>query len=710
MRALRRSEYTKFMSNDIFLQQQATTQHFSLGTPRSFALSKDGSRVFFVRSKSGDDPQGCLWKLEVASGATEPVVVVDPGQFKERGDIPEAEKRRRERAREGAGGIVSFSIDELGHKAVFVMAGDLYIAEANGVRLLLDGEGAFDPRLSPDGASVAFVTDGSLRLLATDEGATPTTLAADEGEEVTWGMADFIASEEMGRMRGFWWSPDSQRLIAEYVDNNPVEKWYIAQPANPAARPQSIRYPAAGTPNARVGLALLDAHGRKVPITWDTKNFEYLVDVVWEHEQPVIVVQSRDQRTVHILQVDPATGTTTILDEITDARWVELGSTPLQLSNGELVQMKDQGKSRRLFRGKEAVTPPHLIVRAIHALTNDDSVIFSAWEDDPKVWSLWEMPPTGGPYKITNESAVYSAVAKGQSLVIRTQNMASPGVATTVLRRFGGAWTQVTDIKSYASKPSFTPRVAFHVSKTTQCPAALLLPEDYKGSQPLPVLLDPYGGPGAQRVVAAQAAYFDAQWWANQGFAVLITDNRGAPGRGPRWEKALFGDLIGPVIEDQIATLHDVAAHDERLDLSHVGIKGWSFGGYLAAYAVIRHPEVFHAAIAGAPVTDWHLYDTHYTERYLGEPRSNKTAYNACSLLEEAHKLSRPLLLIHGLADDNVVVAHSLQFSSALLAAGRPHQVLPLSGVTHMASQAEVAENLEKIQLAFLQDHLAATT
>lgn len=710
MHAWQPSEYTKLMSNDTFLQQQATTQHFSLGAPRSFALSKDGSQVFFVRSKSGDDPQGCLWKLEVASDAAEPVLIVDPRQLKEQGDVPEAEKRRRERAREAAGGIVSFSIDELGHKAVFVVAGDLYIAEAGEVRLLLGGEGAFDPRLSPDGTFVAFVTDGSLRLLATGKDATPTTLAADEGEEVTWGMADFIASEEMGRMRGFWWSPDSQRLIAEFVDNNPVKKWYIAQPANPAAMPQSIRYPAAGTSNARLGLALIDTQGRKTPIKWDTKSFEYLVDVVWERERPFVVVQSRDQKTVQVLQVDPTTGATTVLDEITDDHWVELGSTPLQLTNGNLVQVKDQSESRRLFCGKEAVTPPHLVVRAIHALVDSDTVIFSAWEDDPKAWSLWELPPAKTPRKITEKNAIYGAVAQGKTLVIRTQDMKSPGVTTTVLRRVDHAWTQVTDIKSNAITPPITPRVAFHVSKDKQCHTALLLPQNYQGDKPLPVLLDPYGGPGAQRVIAAQAAYFDAQWWANQGFAVLITDNRGTPGRGPAWEKTLSGDLISPVLEDQITALQDVAAHDERLDVSRVGIKGWSFGGYLAAYAVVRHPEIFHAAVAGAPVTDWRLYDTHYTERYLGDPHTNKATYDACSLLEEAHKLSRPLLLIHGLADDNVVVAHSLQLSSALLVAGRPHQVLPLSGVTHMASQAEVAENLEKLQLAFLQTHLAATT
>ncbi|HEX7993593.1 MAG TPA: S9 family peptidase, partial [Streptosporangiaceae bacterium] len=209
-----------------------------------------------------------------------------------------------------------------------------------------------------------------------------------------------------------------------------------------------------------------------------------------------------------------------------------------------------------------------------------------------------------------------------------------------------------------------------------------------------------------QRVQASADAHLTSQWFANQGFAVIVADGRGTPGRGPSWDRSVWRDLAGPPLEDQVDALAAVAESTPDIDLSRVAIRGWSFGGYLSALAVLRRPDVFHAAVAGAPVTEWRLYDTHYTERYLGHPDQDPAAYDQSSLLGDAAKLSRPLMIIHGLADDNVTVAHTLRLSSALLAAGRPHQVLPLTGITHMPSQEEVAENLLLLQVDFLRSAL----
>jgi dipeptidyl-peptidase-4 len=201
-------------------------------------------------------------------------------------------------------------------------------------------------------------------------------------------------------------------------------------------------------------------------------------------------------------------------------------------------------------------------------------------------------------------------------------------------------------------------------------------------------------------------AYLSDQWLANQGFAVVITDNRGTPSHGTEFEYAIAGDLATVVIEDQVQALTDLAKVLPDLDLDRVGIHGWSFGGYLAALAVMERPDVFHAGVAGAPVTDWALYDTAYTERYLGTPKDNPEQYEKTSLLTKANKLTRPLLIIHGLADDNVLMANTLQLSGALLAAGKVHSVLPLTGVTHMTPQEIVAENLMLAELEFFQQHL----
>ena len=238
---------------------------------------------------------------------------------------------------------------------------------------------------------------------------------------------------------------------------------------------------------------------------------------------------------------------------------------------------------------------------------------------------------------------------------------------------------------------------------------AVVLPTGAGPDDRLPVLVDPYGGPHAQRVLRSRAMFEVPQWFAEQGFAVVIIDGRGTPGRGPEFERAVRGDLAGPVLQDQIDGLEAAAARDRRLDLSRVAIRGWSFGGYLAALAVLRRPDIFHAAVAGAPVTDWRLYDTHYTERYLGQPDAEPANYDRTDLTSAAAGLERPLLLMHGLADDNVVAAHTLRLSRALLEAGRPHTVLPLSGVTHMTPQEKVAENLLLLERNFLQTALRLT-
>jgi dipeptidyl-peptidase-4 len=234
----------------------------------------------------------------------------------------------------------------------------------------------------------------------------------------------------------------------------------------------------------------------------------------------------------------------------------------------------------------------------------------------------------------------------------------------------------------------------------------LLLPRDHVAGTKLPVLLDPYGGPHAQRVLSARSAWLEPQWLADQGFAVLVVDGRGTPGRDPGWEREIHLDVAGPVLEDQVDALRAAAEAEPDLDLTRVGMRGWSFGGWLSALAVLVRPDVFHVGVAGAPVTDWALYDTFYTERYLGLPQEQPDAYRGCNLTEYAPTLSRPLLLIHGLADDNVFAAHTLRLSQRLTETGRPHSVLPLTGVTHMTPQEAVAENLLLIQVDFLKRHL----
>ena len=695
-----------------FPRLYARTRRFTLGAPRAFQISPDGERVAFLRSPAGDDPQTCLWQLDLDRGAER--IVADPrtlGGADE--DLPPEERARRERLRETAGGIVAYACDRDLRRAVFPLSGRVYLADlAGGAEpRLLETAGpvgtVIDPRLDPTGTRMAYVSAGALHVLELDGGA-DRALAEPDGPEVTWGLAEFIAAEEMDRYRGYWWAPDGRSLLVARVDEEPVPRRYIADPANPDREPNVVAYPAAGTTNAEVTLWIVDLGGNRTRVPWNNIAYEYLVIAAWDDSGPRAVVQTRDQRHTQILEIDPASGACGVLREDHDPVWLDVvPGVPGFTASGELVWTADSEDTKRLVVGDAPVTPPGLQVDGVLDI-DGDTVLFAATRE-PTELHLWTYGPDGL-HALTDEPGVHVGRRTGGTTVVAAQALDHDGTVVHVLRGAPGAEERVARITSHAATPPLTPKVELLRSGEREIRTALLLPEDHDpDAGPLPVLLDPYGGPHAQRVRAARRAFLESQWFANQGYAVVVADGRGTPLRGPAWDRAVRGDLLTPVLEDQIAALEATArSRPGLLDLTRVGIRGWSFGGYLAAAAVLRHPDVFHAAVAGAPVTEQELYDTHYTERYLGHPEEEPDNYARCSLLPDAPKLSRPLLLIHGLADDNVLVAHTLRLSSALLAAGRPHTVLPLSGVTHMTPQEVVAENLLLLQVDFLAKALEA--
>jgi dipeptidyl-peptidase-4 len=266
-------------------------------------------------------------------------------------------------------------------------------------------------------------------------------------------------------------------------------------------------------------------------------------------------------------------------------------------------------------------------------------------------------------------------------------------------------------VRSLASASPVRPVVELIRAGERELRTAVLFPSGHvAGSRRLPVLMDPYGGAAAQRVVADEGAYFRSQWFADQGFAVVVADGRGTPGRGPRWERTIHRDRSDALLADQVDALHAAAERYPDLDLDRVGIRGWSAGGYLAALAVLRRPDVFHAAVAGAAVTDPLYYSTHWQERFLGDPRVDPGPYERGSLIGDAARLCRPLMLVHGLLDDNVHPLHTMRLSAALLAAGRPHTVLPLPGASHMTPVIETTAMLLIAQARFLLDALTPGT
>ncbi|SFY51622.1 S9 family peptidase [Streptomyces sp. F-1] len=699
--------------SDSFPRRHARTQRFTLGAPRGFTVAPDGARVAFLRSSSGTDRANSLWVLDLPDGTER--LVADPGTLL-RGaseQLSPEERARRERSREGGAGIVGHATDAAVELAAFTLSGRLFTARltTGETRELAVPAPVIDPRPAPDGRHVAYVAQGALRVVGAD-GEGDRALAEPETENVTYGLAEFIAAEEMARHRGFWWAPGSDRLLVARADDTPVTRWWIADPAHPGSEPRNVAYPAAGTPNADVRLFVLGLDGARTEVLWDRARYPYLARVHWsEAGAPLILVQARDQRSQLFLAVDPDTGTTRMVHADEDPDWLELfAGVPCWSPSGQLVRIADEGGARVLTVGERPLTSGQLHIRAVLDVGADDVLVSASAGAEA------EAPETGeihvyrvnelGVERVSQEPGVHSAVRAGGVTVLVSATLDRPGARVQVLRDGKPAAT----VRSYAEDPGLSPRVTLTEGGARRIPCAVLMPRDYPGDTPLPVLLDPYGGPHGQRVVAAHNAHLTSQWFADQGFAVVVADGRGTPGRSPAWEKEIRDDVAELVLQDQVDALRSLA---ERfpLDLDRVAIRGWSFGGYLSALAVLRRPDVFHAAVVGAPVTDLRLYDTHYQERYLGDPNEQPEVYRRNSLIDDAGLVDpaephRPMMIIHGLADDNVVVAHSLRLSSALLAAGRPHEVLPLSGVTHMTPQETVAENLLRLQLDFLRRSL----
>ncbi|MGC0206046.1 prolyl oligopeptidase family serine peptidase [Streptomyces levis] len=701
---------------DSFPRRHARTQRFTLGAPRSFTVAPDGSRVVFLRSGSGTDRAASLWVLDTEGG--EERVAADPrallGGASE--DLSAEERARRERSREGGAGIVGYATDTAVALASFALSGRLFTAElrAGTAREVAVPGPVIDPRPSPDGRHLAYVARGALRVVGA-EGGDDRALAEPDAEHVSFGLAEFIAAEEMGRSRGFWWAPESDRLLVARVDDTPVQRWWIADPAHPDREPQRVPYPAAGTGNAEVRLFVIGLDGVRTEVSWDRARYPYLAHVHWSAAgAPLLLVQSRDQRGQLILAVDPDSGATRMVHADEDRTWLDLfPGVPCWSPSGQLVRIADEGGARVLAVGDRPLTGAQLHVRAVLDVSDDDVLVSaSAGEEAAEaetgqvhVYRVNEL----GMERLSPEPGVHAAVRAGGVTVLVSSVLDRAGARAQILRDGKPTLT----VRSYAEDPGLSPRVTLTEGGARRIPCAVLMPRDYAGDTPLPVLLDPYGGPHGQRVVAAHNAHLTSQWFADQGFAVVVADGRGTPGRSPAWEKAIHLDFTVS-LDDQVEALEDLAKR-YPLDLSRVAIRGWSYGGWLAGLAVLRRPDVFHAGIAGAPVTDWRLYDTHYTERYLGTPQEQPAAYAKSSLVTDDGLASpaephRPLMIVHGLADDNVVVAHALRLSSALLAAGRPHEVLPLSGVTHMTPQEQVAENLLLLQVDFLKRSLGGTT
>lgn len=689
-----------------FPRQRALTRNFTLGAPRAFSISDDGHHVLFLRSAHGRDSSASLWVYDIMSNVER--MVADPRSLLADSEhVPAAERARRERMRETGSGITAYSTDTAGNRVAFALAGQLFTADIGaGTTAALDVTGpVIDPQVSPDGHHIAWTTGSHVHVCEFGGGAAAVVAG---GDGLQWGIADFIAAEELERQRGFWWSPDGTALLVESVDESPVQRQWISDPAVSTSAPREQRYPAAGTANAIVALHVVHLAGDSHPISWDAAAYEYLVSVSWQvGGQPLITLASRDQRHMTTFTMEEDFTLTPVLD-LADNRFLEVVPGQPRWLEGALVSVQDDlgTDTRRLFLDGKPLTPPGIqVLSVIGASDGIVDVVFTSRAIDRRVARV---DRTGHMTEVTGAGvagASRSVATDSGRVQVVVQAELNDTERTQTLMRDG---SPIHVFETLAERPTLTPTVHHITAGPRAVNTAVLFPSGHvHGSAALPVMMRPYGGPHGAQVLEDGVSYCEDQWFADQGFVVVIADGRGTPGRGPAWDRSIHHDFVNPVLDDQVDALRAAAEHfPGDLDLTRVGITGWSFGGYLSALAVAERPDIFHAAVAGAPVTDWALYDTAYTERYLGDPREVPEVYQANSVVARAEKLQRPLMLVHGLADDNVVSAHTLSLSGELLTHCKPHTVVPLSGVTHMTPQAVVTENLMLLTVDFFESTL----
>ena len=700
-----------------FLRLIAETRSFALGRPANATPTPDGKHVLFLRAEPRS-PVLSLYEFEVATGKTR--ALLTPAELLRGAEekLSAPERARRERMRITTRGFTGYELSQDGALLLVQLSGKLYtVRRADGKASELPvAPPILDPRLSPDGTRVAYVRERDLYVLDLASGK-ELRLTNSKDPAITNGLAEFVAQEEMDRFRGYWWSPDGAQLAFEEADNHGVEELTIADPVRPESEAERFRYPRPGKPNATVRLGVIPSTGGAPTwIGWDGKRFEYLASVSWRKNAPLtLVVMTRAQKDVAVLAADEKTGTTRLLHAEHDDVWLNLDqSTPRWLPDGSgFLWSSDRDGLRRLElrdRAGKLVRPISPADVALIKLVHIDGARRQAYflgAADPTEQHLYSASLDGGAAeRLTKDAGVHTASFGDGDAPLWVEVSMTPSILqrTTVIA--GGR--EAGQLPSVAIEPPLQPRVEFaEVRAGDETFHALLVrPRNFDPAKRYPVWLDVYGGPHHLTVVRAMHPSIMRQWIADHGYIVVGIDNRGTPHRGRKFERAIHGDFSALLLDDQVAALQALGAKYKELDLARVGVVGWSFGGYMAALAAMRRPDVFRVAVAGAPVVDWRDYDTCYTERYLGLLPESAKNYEASSLLTHAPKLQRPLLLIHGTADDNVYFFHSLKLADALLRAGRPVDLLPLAGFTHLVPDPVVRERMWERILDLMGTHL----
>ena len=691
--------------------------------PRLPKLSRDGRYLALLRNRPDDLQRYDLWAFDRQTSKWS--MLVDSQRLGSGAAMSEAEKMQRERkGTVSLKGIVTYDWSANGKTILVPLEGKLYLAGTDGSVRQVTGAGAGDvlnPVLSETGKYLSFLRGN--RLWAGPVGGAIMPVTAAEGKLVHWGEAEFVAQEEMDRSTGYWWSPKDNRIAVERFDESPVDVVTRAAIGAAGTTTYQQRYPAAGTRNVDVSLYVIDPNGRhKVKVDLGTNRDIYLTRVDWAPDGKTLYVQreNRGQTELDMLAVNPATGASKLFfrEEAASRHWINLSTDYKFLDDGSLIWWSERDGFGHLYRFANGqwtqLTKGPWVVRNLAGVDQGSHrLFFAANKDDvlaPQVYALDYLNP-GEPQRLTDLAFANDALMdkKGKSLLV-VRSSASQPPQVYLADESGKRLTWVEENKLDASHP-YAPYLANHRLPTFGTVKAadgstlywkMITPPLQPGKR-YPVLFEHYGGPTSQTVTKGWTSPLE-QAIVGLGYIYFDIDNRGSPNRGTDFEKQIYRAMGSVEVRDQKAGAEYLKTLP-FVDPNKIAIYGWSYGGYMTLKQLETDPGLYAAGIAGAPVTKWELYDTHYTERYMGTPKLDAAAYAKSDAIADAGRIRDPLLIIHGMSDDNVFFENSSELISTLQHADVPFEMMLYPGETHRSGSPKMLAHRWHTILNFLRAH-----
>ncbi|OMJ33872.1 S9 family peptidase [Sphingomonas sp. Sph1(2015)] len=689
--------------------------------PRGLRLSPDGTLLTSLRPRADERERLDLWARDTRTG--EERMLVDSKKVGSGAELSEAEKMQRERARIGGSkGIVAYDWAPDGKSILVPLDGDLYLAGLDGTvrRLTNTPGGELNPIVSPKGGYVSFVRDQNLWAMPLG-GGEARALTTEGGGTVHFGEAEFVAQEEMHRFTGYWWSPDERYIAVERFDDAPVKVAVRAAIGAAGTKVYEQRYPAAGTPNALVDLYVMKADGSgRVKVDLGSNPDIYLARVDWTPDGSAMLVQreSRDQKTLDMLRVDPRTGKSTVLftERSGDRSWLNLSDAYRPMKDGSLIWRSERDGYGHLYRfangqWTQLTKGPWVVTNLVGVDEAKGRLYFTGLKDDVLEQHLYAVD-IAHPNVITRltERGYTNSATMDSSASRFIVSRSSPSQPTQVYLAdtTGKRLSWINENAIVAGHP-YAPYLASHretkfgtikADDGTTLYWEMITPKLEPGKR-YPVFFQHYGGPGTGQQVTRGWQGALPQYLVDQGWIFFQIDNRGSYNRGKAFEDAIYHAMGTVEVADQLAGANYLKTLP-FVDAGRIATYGWSYGGYMSIKMLEKTPGVYAAAVSGAPVTDWQLYDTHYTERYLGDPRTDPQSYATSQAITDAAKIRDPLMLIHGMADDNVFLDNATAFAAEMQKTDTPFEMMLYPGQTHRVGGPGVSEHLWHTILNFL--------